>query len=142
MERPACGFLRPRQRFSGSPVKTQNSTTTWQHLEMGIMAGCTILPLPFTIAVELTIRGSGRRKVWEWPRSSTNLVVQLRNHAPEDCCRSSRKNIKRALIEVKPSTSRRISIVKVEVKSEQFHFGEPPIPTVLEKPIKRLCCCM
>ncbi|KAL7852846.1 hypothetical protein SRHO_G00186310 [Serrasalmus rhombeus] len=34
------------------------STTAWQQLELGIMAGCTISPLPFTLAMELIIRAS------------------------------------------------------------------------------------
>ncbi len=39
-------------------VTTQDSTTAWQHLEIGIMAGCTISPMAFTMAMELIIRAS------------------------------------------------------------------------------------
>ena len=39
-------------------VTTQASTTAWQHLEVGIMAGCTISPLAFTMAMEIIIRAS------------------------------------------------------------------------------------
>ncbi len=39
-------------------VTTQDITTAWQHLEIGIMAGCTISPLAFTMAMELIIRAS------------------------------------------------------------------------------------
>ena len=37
---------------------TSNYTTSWQHLEIGIMAGCTISPLAFTMAMEVIIRAS------------------------------------------------------------------------------------
>jgi len=33
-------------------------TTDWQRLEIGIMAGCTISPLAFTMAMEIIIRAS------------------------------------------------------------------------------------
>lgn len=39
-------------------VTAQASTTAWQHLEIGIMAGCTISPLAFTMAMELIIQAS------------------------------------------------------------------------------------
>lgn len=37
---------------------TPSFTTTWQRLEVGIMAGCTISPLAFTMAMELIIWAS------------------------------------------------------------------------------------
>ncbi|KAK7904929.1 hypothetical protein WMY93_017536 [Mugilogobius chulae] len=39
-------------------ITTCSGTTAWQHLELGIMAGCTISPLAFTMAMELIIRAS------------------------------------------------------------------------------------
>lgn len=37
---------------------TAEYTTAWQHLEVGIMAGCTISPLAFTLSMEVIIRAS------------------------------------------------------------------------------------
>ena len=37
---------------------TLDFTTSWQRLEIGIMAGCTISPLAFTMAMEVIIRSS------------------------------------------------------------------------------------
>ena len=37
---------------------TAEYTTGWQQLEIGIMAGCTISPLAFTMAMEVIIRAS------------------------------------------------------------------------------------
>ncbi|XDV11573.1 hypothetical protein PO909_000474, partial [Leuciscus waleckii] len=47
-------------------------------------------------------------------------------------------NIKWARMEIKPSKSRSISIVKGQLTNERFQVNNEPIPTVLEKPIKSL----
>jgi len=39
-------------------LSTADFTTDWQRLEIGIMAGCTISPLAFTVAMEIIIRAS------------------------------------------------------------------------------------
>lgn len=39
-------------------VQSYFKDTAWQHLEVGIMAGCTISPLTFTMAMEVIIRAS------------------------------------------------------------------------------------
>ena len=39
-------------------LSTAGFTTGWQRLEIGIMAGCTISPLAFTMAMEIIIRVS------------------------------------------------------------------------------------
>ncbi|CAJ1074008.1 hypothetical protein D4764_02G0002730, partial [Xyrichtys novacula] len=41
-------------------------------------------------------------------------------------------------MEIKPSKSRSISIVKGQLSNERFHVNNEPIPTVLEKPVKSL----
>ena len=41
-------------------LSTAGFTTGWQRLEIGIMAGCTISPLAFTMAMEIIIRASKR----------------------------------------------------------------------------------
>ena len=38
-----------------SCFNTSNYTISWQHLEIGIMAGCAILSLAFTVAMEAII---------------------------------------------------------------------------------------
>lgn len=39
-------------------LTTAEYTTAWQHLEVGIMAGCTISPLAFTLTMEVIIWAS------------------------------------------------------------------------------------
>ena len=38
---------------------TSNYTTSWQHLEIGIMAGCAISPVAFTMAMEVILSAMG-----------------------------------------------------------------------------------
>lgn len=48
------------------------------------------------------------------------------------------ENIRWARMEIKPSKSRSISIVKGQIVNERFHINDELIPTILEKPIKSL----
>ncbi len=41
-------------------------------------------------------------------------------------------------MEIKPSKSRSISIIKGQIVNERFYINDEPIPTILEKPIKSL----
>lgn len=41
-------------------------------------------------------------------------------------------------MEIKPSKSRSIFIVKGQLANERFHVNNEPLPTILEKPIKSL----
>ncbi|TWW73490.1 hypothetical protein D4764_15G0008840 [Takifugu flavidus] len=48
------------------------------------------------------------------------------------------KNIQWARMEIKPSKSGSISIVKGQLANDRFHINNEPVPTILEKPIKSL----
>lgn len=48
------------------------------------------------------------------------------------------ENIRWARMEIKPSKSRSISIVKGQIVNERFYINYSPITTILEKPIKSL----
>lgn len=54
-------------------LTTSGSTTKWQPLEVGIMAGCTISPLAFTMAMEIIIRASK----WVMGGERTTLTTLL-----------------------------------------------------------------
>lgn len=49
-------------------------------------------------------------------------------------------NIKWALMEIKPSKSHSISIVKGRFVNKRFCINNGPIPMILEKPIKSIGC--
>lgn len=50
-------------------------------------------------------------------------------------------NFKWARMEIKPSKSHSISIVKGKLTNDRFYINKDPIPTVLEQPIKGLRRC-
>ena len=130
-------------------VTAQASTTAWQHLEIGIMAGCTISPLAFTMAMELIIRASRWVVGGERLKSGLRLppiraymddmtTITTTKSCTKRLLDKLQENIKWARMAIKPSKSRSISIVKGQLVNERFHISNEPIPTVLEKPIKSL----
>lgn len=68
-------------------VTAENTTTAWQHLGIGVMAGCMISPPAFIMATELVMWAS------LWVVGGERLKSRLRqqNHVLGDCYRSSRK---------------------------------------------------
>ncbi|XP_042072404.1 uncharacterized protein LOC121813033 [Haplochromis burtoni] len=130
-------------------VTAENTTTAWQHLEIGVMAGCTISPQAFIMAMESVMRAS--RWVVEDERHKSGLCLPPIRAYMDDmtnitttkpCTRrllqKLQENIEWARMEFKPSKSRSISIIKGKLTAEQFYISGEPIPTVLEKPIKSL----
>ena len=130
-------------------VTTAEFTTSWQHLEVGIMAGCTISPLAFTLAMEVIIRASrwvvgGQRikpglrlpPVRAYMDDLTTLTVT--KACTVRLLGKLQENIELARMKIKPSKSRSISIVKGKLSDHRFHIGEEPIPMVSEKPVKSL----
>lgn len=128
---------------------TTEFTTTWQCLEVGIMAGCTVSPLAFTMAMEVIIRAS------KWVVSGQRLnpsarlpplraymddITTLTTTVPctRRLLRKLQENISWARMRIKPSKSRSISIVKGVLSDLKFFIGEEPIPTVSERPVKSL----
>ena len=128
---------------------TAEYTTAWQQLEIGIMAGCTISPLAFTMAMEVIIRAS------KWVVGGERLQGGLRlppiraymddmtTMTPTAPCTSRlldklNSNLQWARMKVKPSKSRSISIVKGKVVGKKFVINDEVVPTVLEKPVKSL----
>ncbi|KAJ8414647.1 hypothetical protein AAFF_G00038490 [Aldrovandia affinis] len=106
---------------------TANLTTTWQRLEIGIMAGCTISPLAFTMAMEVIIRAS--KWVVGGERTKNGLRLPPIRAYMDDmttltttaaCTRrllgKLQENIKWARVKIKPNKSRSISIIKGELK--------------------------
>ncbi len=124
-------------------------TTAWQRVEIGIMAGCTISPLAFTMAMEVIIRAS-RWVVGGHKLKSGLRLPPIRAYMDDmtiltttkACARrllnKLQENIQWAQMEIKPSKSRSISIVKGKLSEHRFYVGEEPIPTVAEKPVKSL----
>ena len=117
-------------------------------LGVGIMAGCTISPLAFTMAMEVIIRAS------RWVVGGEQLTPGLRlppiraymddmttltSTIPctRRLLRKLQENIEWARMKCKQSKSRSLSVVKGKLSDQRFYIGEEPIPTVAEKPIKQ-----
>ncbi|KAL1279297.1 hypothetical protein QQF64_025970 [Cirrhinus molitorella] len=130
-------------------ITTSGFTTNWQPLEVGIMAGCTVSPLAFTMAMEIIIRASkwvvgGERLQCNQRlppiRAYMDDLTTLTTTVP--CTRrlleKLHQNITWARMKLKPSKCRSISIIKGQVTDQRFYIGGIPVPTVLEMPIKSL----
>lgn len=88
-------------------------TTAWQHLEVGVTAGCTISPLAFTMAMEVIIRAS------RWVVGGQQIRPGLRLPPV------------RAYMDD-------LTTLKGKLSDQRFHIGDEAIPTVSEKPVKSL----
>ncbi|XP_058852591.1 uncharacterized protein LOC131699527 [Acipenser ruthenus] len=128
---------------------TSEFSTTWQCLEVGIMAGCTISPLAFTMAMEVIIRAS------KWVVGGERLASGMRlppiraymddmtTMTTTVACTNRllgklTNNIEWARMQFKPTKSRSISIIKGKVVDKTFFINGEAIPTVSEKPVKSL----
>ena len=123
--------------------------TDWHRLEIGIMAGCTVSPLAFTIAMEIIIRAS--KWVVRGERlKSGNRLTPIRAFMDDTTTLTTSKlctrrllnklqeNITNAKMKIKSCKSRSISIVRGKLTDVRFSINNEPIPTVMEKPIKSL----
>ena len=102
-------------------LSTTGFTTGWQRLEIGIMAGCTISPLAFTITMEIIIRAS-KWLVGGERRQDGMRLTPIRTYMDDmtlvtrtvPCMKRIlerlNKNIKLAGMKIKPIKSRSISI--------------------------------
>ena len=130
-------------------ITTAEYSTSWQLLEVGIMAGCTISPLAFTMAMEVIIQAS------KWVVGGVRLetgqrLPPIRAYMDDMTTLTStipctkrllgklHTNITWARMKFKPSKSRSISIIKGKVVDQRFCIGETPIPMVSEQPVKSL----
>ncbi len=115
----------------------------------GIMAGCTISPLAFTMAMEIIIRASkwvvgGERlqcnqrlpPIRAYMEDLTTLTTTV--PCTKRLLEKLHQNITWARMKLKPSKCRSISIVKGQVTDQRFHVGGTPVPTVSEMPVKSL----
>ena len=123
--------------------------TAWQQLEVGIIAGCRISPLAFTVAMEVVIRASkwvvGRERLQGGLRLPPIRVLMdgittMTSTAP---CTGRlldklNSNLQWVRMKLKPSTSWSLSIVKGKLVDRRFVVNDEMVPPGLEKPVKRL----
>ncbi|KAJ8403133.1 hypothetical protein AAFF_G00360490 [Aldrovandia affinis] len=113
------------------------------------MAGCTISPLAFTMAMEVIIRASkwvvggerlqsGQRlpPIRAYMDDMTTLTSTIA--CTKHLLGKLQANITWARMKFKPSKSRSISIVKGKLVDQRFYIKDTPIPLVSELPVKSL----
>ncbi|MDG2555426.1 reverse transcriptase family protein, partial [Vibrio parahaemolyticus] len=130
-------------------LSTAGFTTGWQRLEIGIMAGCTISPLAFTMAMEVIIRaskwvvgGERRQNGLHFPpvRAYMDDMTLVTTTMPctKRLLEKVNKNLKWASMKIKPSKSRSISIHRGKLSDRKFVIDDEEIPTIREKSVKSL----
>ena len=104
------------------------------------MAGCTISPLAFTMAMEVIIRAS------KWVVGGERLecgqrLPPIRAYMDDMTTLTSTLACTKHLLarmKLKPSKSRSISIVKGKLVDQRFYIDDTSIPLVSELPVKSL----
>ncbi|KAL7834877.1 hypothetical protein SRHO_G00291350 [Serrasalmus rhombeus] len=123
------------------------STTAWQQLELGIMAGCTVSPLAFTLAMELIIRASawvvGGERVdggLRLPPIRAYMDDMTTITSTKPCTKrlleKLQSNLSWAGMKIKPCKSMSISVVKGQITNDTFTINDEPMPTILLKQLK------
>lgn len=111
--------------------------TAWQQLKLGIMAGCTISPLAFTMAMEVIIRASRWVVGGEQLKSGLRLppiraymddvtTLTLTIPCTRRLLRKLQENIEWARMKFKPNKFRSLSIVKGKFQSSVFTSVRSP----------------
>lgn len=109
------------------------------------MAGCTISPLAFTMAMEVIIRaskwvvdGKQLKSGVRLPPIRAHMDIMMTMTTTVPCTRcllgKFQENITGARMTIKPSKLRSISIVKGKLMVQRFSIDKS-IPTVSEKPV-------
>ena len=102
---------------------TQQYTTDWQNLEIGIMMGCVISPLLFVMCMELILRGArdtaqgeelGNGTVLPPMRAFMDDITTLvrTEQGTRDLLNKLQELFTRCRMKVKPNKSRSLSIIK------------------------------
>ena len=130
-------------------ASTGDFPTGWQRLEVGIMAGCTVLPLAFTMAKEVIIRASkwvvgGERRQNEMCLPPVTAYMDdmtlITTTVPCTMRLLDRinRNLECASMRIKPSKSRSILIYRGKLSDKKFSIDGEEIPTIREKSVKSL----
>lgn len=122
-------------------VKTSEYITSWQLLEVVILAGCTISPLAFTMAMKVIIRATkwvvggehlqcGQRLPPIHTYMNDMTTVTFAVACTKQLLAKLQDNITWARMKLKPSKSRSISISKGKLVDQRFYIKATPIPLV------------
>ena len=140
-----------KKYFDGFHMRfsTQEYTTEWVGLNVGIAMGCTISPILFVLVMEIMLRGAGKdaKQIEPSPgwrmsplRAFMDDMTVLSETEAET--RSLLENLDRfiswARMSFKPKKSRCLSLRKGKMVEVSFQVAGQDIPTVKSEPVKSL----
>ena len=120
---------------------TTEFTTTWQRLEVGIAAGCTISVILFVLVMELLLRASN---------TNSASIPKLRAFMDDIAVKTTEQKLMREVLrrldelinwsdmKFKAKKSRSITLIKGKQSEVRYVIGGENIPTVKEEPVKSL----
>ena len=121
-------------------------STNWQKLNISIMMGCVISPLIFVLVMEMLLRRTkdttSKKTVPAMKAFMDDVMVisELKSHM-EKLLKRLQELLKWAVMKVKLSKSRSLSIIKGKCQEIKFTINNNVIPTIREKSVKSPGCC-
>ena len=121
-------------------------STNWQKLNIGIMMGCGISPLIFVLVMEMLLRSTkdtiSKKTVPSMKTFMDDMTVisESKSHM-ENLLKCLQELFKWAVMKVKPSKSRSLSIIKGKCQEIKLAINNNVIPTIREKSVKSLGRC-
>ena len=122
---------------------TEDFTTAWQRLEIGIAAGCTISVILFLLAMEMILQGTDTNTVQAItsPKKAFMDDITILTEKPEDMEKillRLDKLIKWARMIFKASKSRSLTLKNGKQISFKYKISNEVMPAIHQKPVKSL----
>ena len=121
-----------RKLVSGYYKSNAKYSTNWQKLNIGIMMGCVISPLIFVLVMEVLLRSTkdttSKKTVPSMKAFMDDVTVisELKSHM-EKLLKRLQELFKWAVMKVKPSKSRSLSIIKGKCQEIKFAINNNAI---------------
>ena len=120
-------------------------STNWQKLNVGIMMGCVISTSVFVLVMEMLLRSTkvtiSKKTVPSMKAFNHVTVISESKSHMEKLLKRLQELFKWAVMKVKPSKSRSLSIIKGKYQEIKFAINNNVIPTIREKSEKSLGRC-
>ena len=121
---------------------TNDFTTDWQRLEVGIAAGCTISVVLFILAMEMILKSTNTKMITMKPTLKAfmdDITIMTGNvEGGKRVLERLDEVISQTRMKFKASKSRSCTIINGKAKEIHFSIAGERIPTVKEEPVKSL----
>ena len=121
-------------------------SANWQKLNIGIMMGCDISPLIFVLVMEMLLcstKDTTSKKTVPSMKAfmdDVTVISESKSHM-EKLLKRLQELFKWAVMKVKPSKSRSLSIIQGKCQEIKFAINNNVIPTIRKKSVKSLGRC-